>query len=46
MLPILLADAAKLAIGWGIVAGGILIGAAAVAFPFKRKSPLPEDRQE
>ena len=46
MLFVLLADATKVAIGWGIVAGGILIGIAVVAFPWRRKNPLPEEAKE
>jgi hypothetical protein len=45
LLPILLADNTQLAIGWGIVAGGIIISAALVCFPWKRKSPLPEEHK-
>jgi hypothetical protein len=41
--PILLADAAKQAAGWGVVVGGIVIAAALICFPWKRKSPLPEE---
>jgi hypothetical protein len=43
LLPILLADAAKQAAGWGIVAGGIVIAAALICFPWKRKSPLADE---
>jgi hypothetical protein len=43
LLPILLADTTDLAIGWGITAGGIIISIALITFPWKRKSPLPEE---
>jgi hypothetical protein len=42
-LPLLLADAAAQGIGWGITAGGIIISIALICFPWKRKSPLPEE---
>ena len=42
-LNLLLADATQLAIGWGITAGGIIISIALICFPWKRKSPLPEE---
>jgi hypothetical protein len=42
-LPFLLADTTDLAIGWGITAGGIIISIALICFPWKRKSPLPEE---
>jgi hypothetical protein len=45
MLPILLADTTQLAIGWGITAGGIIISIALICFPWKRKSPLPEEHK-
>jgi hypothetical protein len=43
LLPFLLADTTDLAIGWGITAGGIIISIALICFPWKRKSPLPEE---
>jgi hypothetical protein len=42
---LLIADAASQGIGWGIVAGGIIISVALIGFPWKRKSPLPEERK-
>jgi hypothetical protein len=42
-MPLLLADATQQAIGWGITAGGIIISIALITFPWKRKSPLPEE---
>ena len=44
-LPFLLADSTQLAIGWGITAGGIIISIALICFPWKRKSPLPEEHK-
>ena len=45
MSLILFADAASQGIGWGIVAGGVVICVALIVFPWKRKSPLPEERK-
>ncbi len=42
-MPLLFADAAQLAIGWGIVVGGFLIGGALVCFPWKRLRPKTDD---
>ncbi len=41
---LLAADPAKLGMGWGIAAGGIIVGIALVCFPWKRKSPSPDDK--
>lgn len=43
LIPILLADAARLAIGWALFAVGVLLAGALVGFPAKRKNPMPDD---